>query len=279
MTGPADDGAPLLRSVVLADAEWQMHLGERFTFEGLLATLRPRLAIEIGRAEGGSLRRIAAHAGTVHSFDLVPPSDALAADLGNVVFHTGDSSLQVPETLSELAAAGGHVDFALVDGDHSAEGVRRDAEALLASDACRRTAIVFHDAANDIVRAGLEAVRFHEHPKVALELLDFVPGFVVESGVYAMQIWNGLGLVVLDEDRTGPVIREAVRYDAAELNRRIRDVIAAGDAPAPVPVPEPAPAPAAAPDGGGAARLAAAAGGAALAGAIAGWLGARARRN
>jgi hypothetical protein len=260
--------APFLESAVTADSEWQMHLGERHAFEGLLATLKPQLAIEIGRAEGGSLRRIAAHAGHVHSFDLVPPPDALVADLENVTFHTGDSSVQVPETLARLAAEGGHVDFALVDGDHSAEGVRRDAEALLASPACRTTTIVFHDAANEIVREGLEKVRFRERPNVALELLDFVPGYVVESGAYAMQIWNGLGLVVLDDGRAGPPIVEQFRYDAAELNRRVRDQIAAGP-PGP---PEPE-------DGTSRAGAAVAVGGALAAGALAGWLGARARRG
>ena len=184
-------------SDVAADVEWQMHLGERFALEGLLRSLQPALAIEIGRAEGGSLRRIAAHSGQVHSFDLVPEPPALREALGNVTFHTGDSTVQVPETLASLGRDGHRVDFALVDGDHSAEGVRRDAEALLAADACRDTVIVFHDAANDDVRAGLDAMDLPAHPKVRLAMLDFVPGFLVQHGSYAMQIWNGLGLVVL----------------------------------------------------------------------------------
>ena len=35
--------------------------------------LQPELAIEIGTAEGGSLRRVAHHSTHVHSFDLVEP--------------------------------------------------------------------------------------------------------------------------------------------------------------------------------------------------------------
>jgi len=275
--------APLLASSVLGAAEWQMHYGERFALEGLLATLRPRLSIEIGRAEGGSLRRIATHSGQVHSFDLVPESDELRRDVGNAVFHTGDSSLQVPETLAELAAAGEQVDFALVDGDHSAEGVARDARALLDSDACRTTTIVFHDAANDDVRAGLESVGFETHPKVGLAMLDFVPGFLVEKGVYAMHIWNGLGLVVLDPDRTEPPITEPWRFDAAALQRRVRDVIRAEaeGAAEPAAQPEPAQEPEAAPPppGGGAGGRAAALGAAAAAGVAAGWLASRLSRR
>jgi hypothetical protein len=265
--------APLLASSVFAAAEWQMHYGERFALEGLLATLKPRLSIEIGRAEGGSLRRIATHSGQVHSFDLVPESDELRRDVGNANFHTGDSSLQVPETLAELAAAGEHVDFALVDGDHSAEGVARDARALLDSDACRTTTIVFHDAANDDVRSGLESVGFETHPKVGLAMLDFVPGFLVEKGVYAMHIWNGLGLVVLDPDRTEPPITEPWRFDAAALQRRVRDVIRAEAEGAAEPAPkQPEPA-------GGPGGRAAALGAAAAAGVAAGWLASRLPRR
>jgi hypothetical protein len=268
--------APLLTTAVLADPEWQMHYGERFALEGLLTTLKPALSIEIGRAEGGSLRRIAAHSGHVHSFDLVEESSTLRGDVDNVTFHTGDSSVQVPETLAELAAAGRSVDFALVDGDHSAEGVRRDADALLASPACRTTAIVFHDAANDDVRAGLEAVGFADHPKVALAMLDFVPGFLVEHGVYRHHIWNGLGLVVLSEGRSAAPITEAWRYDAAALQRRIRDILMAEQEPqaALFAVPEPVAASAR-----GNARTALLAAGVAAAGAGLGWAGARLARR
>src|SRR5690348_6240653 len=52
------------------DAGWQMSFGERAALEGVLAQLRPRLAVEIGTAEGGSLERIAAYSEEVHSIDL-----------------------------------------------------------------------------------------------------------------------------------------------------------------------------------------------------------------
>jgi hypothetical protein len=262
----------LLSSAVLTDTEWQMHYGERFALEGLLATLKPGLSIEIGRAEGGSLRRIAAHSEHVHSFDLVPEPDALRGDLANVTFHTGDSTVQVPETLAALAASGAHVDFALVDGDHSAEGVARDARALLDSDACRTTTIVFHDAANDDVRVGLESLELDKHPKAGLVMLDFVPGFLVETGPYAMHIWNGLGVMVLDAGRSQPPITEAYRYDAAAVQRTARDSMRAEAEPA---LPEPVPAA----TGNGDSLRAAAVAGAAVSGLLAGWLGGRVARR
>jgi 2-polyprenyl-3-methyl-5-hydroxy-6-metoxy-1,4-benzoquinol methylase len=201
-----------------------MRFGERCALEGLLSFLKPNLSIEIGTAQGGSLHRIAEHSDEVHSFDIVPEVSDTGRRFPNVQFHTGDSASLVPELLADLAERGRNVDFALVDGDHTAEGVQRDARALLDAPACRQTVIVFHDAANDEVRAGLEALGLADHPKVALALLDFVPGYVVASGPRRFEIWNGLALVILDEHRRGNgAFVDSEMYDAAALNRRMRD--------------------------------------------------------
>lgn len=52
------------------NGEWRMSLGERAALEGILASLRPATAIEIGTLQGGSLDTTAAHSDVVHSFDL-----------------------------------------------------------------------------------------------------------------------------------------------------------------------------------------------------------------
>jgi len=235
----------LLASPLLeGSADWQMRYGERFALEGILATLKPRLAIEIGTAQGGSLRRVAAHAEEVHSFDIVPEIEALERELPNVTTHVGDSAELVPKLLSELESKGGEVDFALVDGDHTVAGVRRDAEALLASEACRRTAIVFHDAANDDVRDGLEGVRFEAHPKVAYVNLDFIAGYLVSDPIRHLEIWNGLAIVLLDADRGEPA-RERGFFDSAlvlrQARERARGRSQAGRAPSAAPTSPPAP--------------------------------------
>jgi Methyltransferase domain len=217
-------------TAVIRDTTWQMTYGERFALEGLLSQLKPRLAIETGTAQGGSLRRIAAHTDEVHAFDLVPAVADLAEELPNAHFHIGDSAILLPQVLSEFESAERHVDFALIDGDHSFEGVQRDTRAILDSAACRHTVIVFHDAANDEVRGGLEAMDLPSHPRVALCMLDFVPGYICVAGhaTYPLAIWNGLGLVVLD-DRFGA---EAAQTDTdhvhvAEAYRGYRDALSA----------------------------------------------------
>jgi SAM-dependent methyltransferase len=227
MSSAQDRKPGLLDSELLGDSSWQMHWGERFALEGLLRVLSPQTSVEIGRAQGGSLRRIATNSRRVHSFDVVPEPPGLREELTNVEFHTGDSRDQLPKVLRDLHASGQEVDFALVDGDHSADGVRTDALSLLESDACRRTVVLFHDAANEEVRRGLEAVGFEAHPKTALVMLDWIPGFVWQGGPFPMEIWNGLGLVVLDRERSGPPIRDEFAFPSATMNLRAREALVA----------------------------------------------------
>ncbi|HSZ70431.1 MAG TPA: class I SAM-dependent methyltransferase [Solirubrobacteraceae bacterium] len=193
---------------MLAGNPWQMSYGERAALEGVVSQLRPTLALEIGTAEGGSLRRIAAHSEEVHSFDLVPPSAELAS-LENATFHTGDSHALLPQTLNDLSAAGRSIDFVLIDGDHSAEGVRQDLEAVLSSPALARAVVLLHDTMNPEVRRGIMAVHMSAYEKVALVDLDFVPGYLARREPYRLQLWGGLGMVVVDDqhafNRGGPI--------------------------------------------------------------------------
>jgi hypothetical protein len=203
-----------------------MSFGERAALEGVLAIVKPALAIEIGTAEGGSLRRVAAHSEVVHSFDLVPPPDDVVG-LENVSFHTGDSHELLPRFLSELEQRGESADFVLVDGDHSAEGVKRDLEDLLASSAIRRTAIVIHDTANGIVRGGVDAVSYESFPSVSYVELDFVAGYMFREPTLRHELWGGLGLVVVDDQHPGEgrEIRQSRYYEAAPLLRDARGVV------------------------------------------------------
>jgi hypothetical protein len=178
---------------------WQMGFGERAAIVGLLAELKPELAIEIGTAEGGSLRRIAEHSTEVHSFDLVEPHPDVRA-IENVHLHTGDSHALLPALLAELARDGRNVDFVLVDGDHSAAGVAQDMRDLLESPATGRTVIVAHDSMNEEVRRGLEQVDYSAWPKVRYVELDCVAGFLFREPL-ENELWGGLGLVVVDAER------------------------------------------------------------------------------
>jgi hypothetical protein len=220
-------GAPDGLIQILRDPNWQMSYGERAALEGLLAQLKPELAIEIGTAEGGSLGRIAAHSAEVHSFDLVEP-DPAARELANVTFHTGDSHRLLPELLARFAEEERNVDFVLVDGDHSSEGVRQDVHDLLESPAIARTIIVLHDTMNEMVRAGLEAVRYEAYPKVEYVELDVVAGYMFREPTLLHELWGGLGLIVVDSSRAAYFsggARQRRYYEAFGLVREARELV------------------------------------------------------
>jgi len=185
----------------LERADWQMPLADRAALLTVLGQLEPELSIEIGTAQGASLETIAAHSGEVHAFDLT--SELVGSLPANATFHEGDSRVTLPRQLEELAAAGRSVDFALVDGDHSAEGVASDLGALLASAAVTDTVILLHDALNPEVRAGIAGTDPAAHDKIIDVDLDFVPGRRLASGPLAGQLWGGFAIVLVGE-RGGP---------------------------------------------------------------------------
>lgn len=186
------------------DAE--MSPGEQAVLEGLLAMVEPKVSVEIGTYTGGSLWHIASRSDEVHTFDLV---SHVTEKLPNVTYHLGDSAIEVPRVLSALAADGKSVDFAFVDGDHARAGVRRDTENLLNSPAMRRGVIAFHDIANEDVRAGVQdGIR----GRTDLAFVDL--SFVVPAATSRLlgEAWGGLGVVIVDPDRSiwphPPEVRE-----------------------------------------------------------------------
>jgi Methyltransferase domain len=178
---------------------WQMAPGERAALAGIVSALQPGLAIEIGTADGDSLDVIAAHSREVHAFDLERRAGVTDERFPNVTFHICDSHALLPRLLDELAGAGKNVDFALVDGDHSARGVRADVEDLLNARSVGRTVIAIHDTLNERVRGGLEAVDFAAFERVAHVDLDFVPGQVLRKRE-GDEPWCGLGIVLVGWD-------------------------------------------------------------------------------
>ena len=208
------------------DETWLMRPSERAAFICVLIELSPEIAIVVGIYLGGSLRRLAARADRVHALDLNPPSEELTS-LSNVTFHVGDSHQLLPQLLDELSAQDANVEFVLLDGDHSAAGIKRDVEDLLSSPAISRSVILVHDAANHEVRAGLEAVDYRASPKVTWVDLDWLPGYVSKQGPIAGEAWGGLGLIVVDADHgpsAGPAQIANDAYPIAQLFERVREL-------------------------------------------------------
>ena len=184
----------------LLTAGWQMDKLERIVLLHVVASLRPRVAIEIGTADGGSLSAIARHAERVFTLDTqTDRASVLGGHFTNVEFIPGRSQETLAPLLARLAAEGAEVDFVLVDGDHSTGAVRRDLEILLARYRPRERPlyVLMHDSFNPDCRAGIQAADWNANPHVRRVQLDYVPGVFPAAGVVARQMWGGFALAVL----------------------------------------------------------------------------------
>lgn len=204
MTGAPGNAPQALANAplpLLGDPRCQMSFGERAALEGVLAQLWPSLSVEVGSAAGGSLERVACYSDEVHSFDLVVPDSEVTVPQ-HVVHHVGNSHETLGPWLEDLGDRGGAIDFALIDGDHTADGVRLDLLDLLAAYATARTVILLHDTANPGVREGLQGIDLDFHPKVVYLDLDLLAGYEFADGPFEGQRWGGLGLIVTGDRST-----------------------------------------------------------------------------
>jgi glycosyltransferase involved in cell wall biosynthesis len=177
---------------------WQMFDGERLALTGVLARHKPRCSIEIGTFYGGSLSLIAQHSDVVFSIDVDPQSASRAAHLRNVTFLTGKSSDILPLLFRELTAAGVAVDFILLDGDHSKEGVKRDMDLILQYVPLKPLFVMMHDSFNPGCRQAMLESPWQESPYCHWVELDFVPGRLVDNDEPAQgEPWGGLGIAYL----------------------------------------------------------------------------------
>jgi hypothetical protein len=175
----------------------EMGYGETAMFQALCASLRPRLAIEIGTETGGTLAIIARHSTRVISIDIDPGvKQRLAPRFSNVDFLTGSSHDILPPLLGKLAADRVTPDFIFVDGDHSADGVRRDLEFILSFRPLKQMIVLMHDSFNPGCREGIRAARWSCNPFCHFVDVDFVPGILHPNENCHRQMWGGLALAL-----------------------------------------------------------------------------------
>ncbi len=177
----------------LFSSSHEMSYGEQAALSGILLVLRPRVALELGTFRGGSLAPIATYSQEVHTFDL---ASHVTEALPNVTYHIGDSRVTLPRVLGDLAEGGRHVDFVLVDGDHSRAGVEADMTNLLHSPALSTTVILLHDCANEGVREGARNAILAADGLAYADLSFVSPP--ARRGSPLRELWGGLGIVVVD---------------------------------------------------------------------------------
>jgi predicted O-methyltransferase YrrM len=184
---------------------WQMSNAERCALPTILDRLKPRLSLEIGTYQGGSLQVLAQHSETVISVDINPDvAERLKQQFPNVEFRSGDSSRLLPSLVAELNAARRAVQFVLIDGDHSAEGVRRDIEAILQLEVRERLVILMHDGFNPECRRGMREADWQANRNVHYVELDFTVGNFHAKAfdtAKAGSMWGGFACAVLEPDQ------------------------------------------------------------------------------
>lgn len=194
----AQDRYPTVEEVLypeLLTRDWQMSDSERMALTALLARHRPKCGIEIGTYQGGSLSLLSQFCDAVFSIDIDPKVAENFRYFENVAFLTGDSSAILPSLLAELNRADMPPEFVLIDGDHSAEGIKRDVGCLLDYTPKRPLFVVLHDSFNPGCRRGMLEAGWERSPYLQWIDLDFIPGRIVEHGGSSSgQMWGGLAL-------------------------------------------------------------------------------------
>ncbi len=118
--------------------------------------MRPKIAIEIGTRFGGSLQILARYCEKVYSLDIDPDVPRrLEGKYPNVEYIIGPSDETLPPLIERLQREGAELSFALVDGDHSATGVKADIDNLLKFTPTVPLYIIMHESFNPDCRNGL----------------------------------------------------------------------------------------------------------------------------
>jgi predicted O-methyltransferase YrrM len=137
-----------------------MTRAERLFLYTLAFCLRPMRYLEIGTLEGGSALIVCAAMDSLHSDGMlvcVDPEPRVSAENWERLKHrTALVKGYSPQALTEARSlAGSPFDLALIDGDHTAAGVERDAAAALPLLAAGGY-MLFHDSFYSDVAAGID---------------------------------------------------------------------------------------------------------------------------
>ena len=123
--------------------------------------------------------------------------------------ETITSKSLLPDIVADLNRCGRHVDFVLIDGDHSEDGVRRDIEAILKLKVTKRIVILMHDGFNPDCRTGMRSAHWESCPNVHYLELDFTMGNFhaqAHDTADARSMWGGFACAVLEPElRDGPL--------------------------------------------------------------------------
>jgi hypothetical protein len=185
------------RFIAIPPTAVQMGYNETAMFQSLLSTLRPKCTIEVGTETGVTLALLARHSTKAFSIDIDPMvKTRLEGKFPNTEFFTGSSHDVLPVVLKKLTDEGTTPDFIFIDGDHSAEGVRRDVEHVLSVRPLTQMVVMMHDSFNPGCRKGILAANWSRNPYCHYVELDFCTGVLHPDEACLRQMWGGLAFAL-----------------------------------------------------------------------------------
>lgn len=186
--------------------DWSMTRNERYCFIQLLQKIKPKIAIEIGTFNGGSLQVISKYAEKVYAIDTdASVKERLGSKFKNVEFLIGDSKTIAPQLIQTLQENNDPLEFVLIDGDHSTNGVYQDIKNILNYKPKTSLHIILHDSFNPTCRKGMKLYDYNKNENVHYVELDFTTGIFSPEGL-KRQMWGGFAMVLmLAEKRTAPL--------------------------------------------------------------------------
>lgn len=180
------------------EIEWQMSRAERYCLIHLLEYLNPEYSIEIGTYQGGSLQVLSKYSKKVYSIDIdSEPKNKLKNRFKNVIFKVGKSYDIINKVLKEIESKNGKINFILVDGDHSRNGVKKDLEHILSHDFKHPLTIILHDSFNPQCRAGMKSINYNNYNFIEHIDLDFIHGCFSPNENYK-EMWGGFAIIKIN---------------------------------------------------------------------------------
>ena len=180
--------------------EWQMSRAEKYCLIELLRTLKPETSIEIGTYKGGSLQVLSKYSKKVFSIDISSePQKFLKSKFNNVSFEIGKSFDIIKDLILKIESNNQKVEFILVDGDHSKNGVQKDLEAILTHKFNNPLTIIVHDSFNPQCRKGIKSIDYKRFKNIKHIDLDYITGCFSPNKDFK-EMWGGFAIIRLDNN-------------------------------------------------------------------------------
>lgn len=180
---------------------WSMTRAEQAVLLETLRIIKPKCAIEIGTFNGGSLQVISKYSEKVYAVDLTPSyRDECCEEFTNVNYLVGDSKKIIPELVREINNNNEVVEFVLIDGDHSKNGVLEDITNILKLIPKSAITVILHDSFNPNCRAGIKAYDYNANLYVHYVEIDYVTGAFNHDGLYR-EMWGGFACIKMSAEK------------------------------------------------------------------------------